>query len=434
MSFSWFPDKPQESSPGPPGPRGGRRSGVLLARILLGALVVALLAGFSAASRASAAGGEVKVDFRGDSIPIRLDELGPPDIPDSSYKLDSGWAVYSGYSLRSLLETASRSAGFQMVSVVSVEIDARPGTRTIARSQIDNGPPIFFGEDGGTSWILPGSAGQPGQLFSFRDSAPVIRVDYGIEFQIGLSASPVTARAGDEVEFKATVSGHPQGDSLTFTWNFGDGSVREEASGRVSHEYKSQGSYQVELEVTGPSGGGSAEVTVQVGKEKRPEGEKGLGDGDKNEDGKKDGKKDGGSAGAGEGKGSGTGTGTGAGSGSGAGTGTGTGSGTGTGTGLAASAGPTDTSSGTSASGPASEVRELPDLEQTEQRQGDQGLVRGFVVDPDEIATAPAVTEPTLVKPDPGGSGIAKAALSATGILILLALGSLTERLVFRRA
>ena len=376
----------------------------------------------------------MKVDFRGDSIPIQLEDLGSPDIPDSSYKLEGNWVTRSGYSLRAVLEAAARSAGFQMISVVSVEIDAKPGTRTIARSQLDNGPPIFFGEDGGTSWILPGSGGGDAQLFAFKDSVPVIRVNYGLEFRVELSAAPPKVHAGDEVQLKARVTGQQPGEKLTYDWDFGDGKVVEGASGKVSHRFAARGSYEVDLEVTAPNGGGLAHTTVQVGKAKKPEKEKeDPGDGKKKDDGK-DGKRRGNGGGEGTGGGSGSGTGNGAGTG----TGSGTGTVNGTGDGSEAGYGPTGTTPENSSSEPAPKQRERPRSRRTTPAQDDQQLVRGFLIDPADFTQGPAPAQadeqPRSGGTDKGGSGVGRAALSFTGVLILLALGGSTERLLFRRA
>jgi hypothetical protein len=323
-----------------------------------------------------------------------------------------------------------------MISVVSVEIDADQGTRTIARSQIDNGPPIFFAEDGGTSWILPGSGGGDAQLFAFKGSVPVIRVNYGLEFQIDLSAAPAKAHVGDQVQFKARVTGQQPGERLTYDWDFGDGKVVEGTSGKVPHQFTTRGTYEVNLEVTGPSGGGLAHTTVQVGKAKKPTKVKDPGDGKKKDDGK-DG--NGGGTGDGDGTGGGSGTGTGNGSGTGTGTGSGTGSGSGTETGDGSETiyGPSSTAPENSASEPTPKHRERPRPERAAPAQDGQQLVRGFLIDPADFTQSPAPAQadeqPTSGGADKGGSGIGRAALSFTGVLILLALGGSTERLLFRR-
>tara|TARA_B100001741_G_scaffold291679_1_gene271991 strand:- start:31 stop:1113 length:1083 start_codon:yes stop_codon:yes gene_type:complete len=54
-----------------------------------------------------------------------------------------------------------------------------------------------------------------------------------------------TVKVGDTVQFSATGSSDPDGDPLTFNWDFGDGDV---ATGQTaSHVYDSQGSFTAEL-------------------------------------------------------------------------------------------------------------------------------------------------------------------------------------------
>jgi len=63
-----------------------------------------------------------------------------------------------------------------------------------------------------------------------------------------ITASPVTIRAGETVDFNATESIDPQDRPLEFEWNFGDGST---ATGEVvSHRYQQAGRFTVTLTVT----------------------------------------------------------------------------------------------------------------------------------------------------------------------------------------
>ena len=56
-----------------------------------------------------------------------------------------------------------------------------------------------------------------------------------------------TVREGDTVTFSAAGSSDPDGDSLTFTWNFGDGNVGMGLT--TSHAYTSTGSFSIALTV-----------------------------------------------------------------------------------------------------------------------------------------------------------------------------------------
>ncbi len=52
--------------------------------------------------------------------------------------------------------------------------------------------------------------------------------------------------------FDGSESSDPDGDSLTYAWDFGDG---ESATGvRAEHTFEAAGSYDVELTVTDPDG------------------------------------------------------------------------------------------------------------------------------------------------------------------------------------
>ena len=64
-------------------------------------------------------------------------------------------------------------------------------------------------------------------------------------------------RAGDEITFNAAGSSDPDGDSLTFTWNFGDGNTGSGLT--TTHSYVQDGEYTVRLTVSD----GSLETTTK---------------------------------------------------------------------------------------------------------------------------------------------------------------------------
>lgn len=432
VSFRSYPDWLRQASAGPPGPVGGYgRSRLARLSLVISALMLAAV--FSPVPQASAAGGEVEVEFHGDSFPIHLDDLGPADKTDKTFKINGLAVPRTGHSLGFILGASAPLAGFEMVRVVSVDVDANPGDRAIPRVKFDD--PIFFGAGGGTTWIMSRGAGLDAEVFNFGASAPVIRVTYGAEYQVGIAATPAEVGAGDEVRFKARIEGAPTGEKLTYKWIFADGTVREESDSEITHRFEKEGSYDVNLEVTGPSGGGTAHFAIQVGKTKKPDKEKGPNDEEeKGGDGNKNGDKKGGSPGPGGG------TGDGGGSGNGAGTGSGTGGGAGNGIGSIAvgpvAPGPAGKGSDGSSPG-ASPEQEMPHPARLAPGQEDLGLVRGVLVDPVAF-TSNSVPDPAPLRlaPDDGGQGgpgIAGPALTTTGILMLLLLGGTAERLVFRR-
>lgn len=63
------------------------------------------------------------------------------------------------------------------------------------------------------------------------------------------AGGPYTAKAGDSVTFSGAASSDPQGETLTYSWDFGDGSAK--ATGVApTHTYSSAGTYTVTLTVT----------------------------------------------------------------------------------------------------------------------------------------------------------------------------------------
>ncbi|RYZ75244.1 MAG: PKD domain-containing protein, partial [Proteobacteria bacterium] len=65
--------------------------------------------------------------------------------------------------------------------------------------------------------------------------------------------------------FDASDSKDPQGQALSFNWDFGDGQKLLSAGGSVSHQYTQEGSYTVHLRVqnaTGASSSAEARITV----------------------------------------------------------------------------------------------------------------------------------------------------------------------------
>jgi glucose/arabinose dehydrogenase len=79
------------------------------------------------------------------------------------------------------------------------------------------------------------------------------------------SAAPTSGPAPLQVAFSGAGSTDPDGDVLTYSWNFGDGSPLEEGVD-VSHAYSGHGSFSAVLTVDDQNGGtSSAAITVIVG-------------------------------------------------------------------------------------------------------------------------------------------------------------------------
>lgn len=93
-----------------------------------------------------------------------------------------------------------------------------------------------------------------------------IRLDFNRPPEARLTlASSGTGVAPLVVLFDASQSSDPDGDLLQYRFDFDDGNIRTGADAKVSHEFASPGSYDVEVRVTDPSGRTStASVTINV--------------------------------------------------------------------------------------------------------------------------------------------------------------------------
>ncbi|MEW5760580.1 MAG: PKD domain-containing protein [Candidatus Thermoplasmatota archaeon] len=63
----------------------------------------------------------------------------------------------------------------------------------------------------------------------------------------------ITVKKGKEITFDASASTDPDNDNLTYTWDFGDGTIEKGA--KVTHKYKKPGNYEVKLTVEDAYGG-----------------------------------------------------------------------------------------------------------------------------------------------------------------------------------
>ena len=81
---------------------------------------------------------------------------------------------------------------------------------------------------------------------------------------MAVAGGPYAGTVGSTVSFSGTGSSDPQGQTLTFAWNFGDGGTGIGAS--TSHTYLAAGAYTVSLTVTNTSGlNNTATVQAIVG-------------------------------------------------------------------------------------------------------------------------------------------------------------------------
>jgi glucose/arabinose dehydrogenase/PKD repeat protein len=81
----------------------------------------------------------------------------------------------------------------------------------------------------------------------------------------GAGATPTSGQAPLPVQFSSTASSDPDGDALTYRWDFGDGSAESSQAG-PSHTYTQNGTYTARLTVSDGRGlTDSATVTIAVG-------------------------------------------------------------------------------------------------------------------------------------------------------------------------
>jgi hypothetical protein len=383
------------------------------------------------APAASAKDGQVTVRAAGtanESVTVRLSDLGGNDINNRTYRLASGPVTISGHSLLRIMEAAdAQSDAIDVDTIPAIEIDRPSGAPiTISGEEMRNpsafrdGPPVFYEDNGATVFVMPGRGNGTGNRYRFNLAPVGITVQSGASFEVGISASRTRIKAGQSIRFSASVSGQSEGERLTYTWSFGDGTTRTTSTARIDHTFRDDGDFPVVVEVSGASGSGQTGVLITVGKSgKKPEKKPGGNEGNN---------------GAGNPAGSGgTGGGTG-GSGSG-GSGFGTGSG-GDGSGAGSSPAPSSAGGSPDPLQPSAPERRKP----SDQTPVD-GLetVTGQLVDP--ASGAPVTGTPQVVEqadPAPesseqGGFGVPGAALTLAGVALLLGLGGFAELRIFSR-
>lgn len=398
-----------------------RRPAVLSAVALAFCLLSSVLAG-----PAFAKDGQVTVRAAGitnASVTVKLSELGTNDINNRNYRLKSGPMGISGHSLLQVMNAAdAQSDEINLATIPAIEID-RPSGGPIRISGKDvrnpsafsDGPPVFYEDNGATVFVMPGSGGGAGSRFRFVGAPVGISISSGASYGVNLSASRTRVKVGQEVSFNVSVTGQDGGETLSFRWRFGDGTVRTTARGRVTHTFRTDGAFPVIVEVTGASGTGQSGILIEVGKVEKPKPKPDEANGlaSQNPDG------NGGTGGSGGGEG-GFGSGFGSGSGS---------SGSGTGSGPPASV----------AAPPAAEPQ---DPEPKPDATPDDGLieVQGRLVDSQTStvvspadASAVESANPAPSGTEQGGFGIPGAAWTLAGVGLLMGLGAFAELRVFSR-
>ncbi|TDV53672.1 ThuA domain-containing protein [Actinophytocola oryzae] len=206
------------------------------------------------------------VDYDYDGNP-RFPELGGGGAPmagpvyryDPALASDRKWpAYYDGKAIfgewnQSKLYTMQVSAdGEQLVDINQL----LTGMSTIRPMDFDFGPD-------GALYLIEWGTGFGGN----NDDSGIYRIDYrsgGRAPVATASGTPTSGQAPLTVQFSSAGSGDPDGQPVTYSWDFGDGGTSTAAN--PSHTFTANGQYNVQLTVTDPDGRtGVANVPVSVG-------------------------------------------------------------------------------------------------------------------------------------------------------------------------
>ncbi|MDB6094044.1 MAG: Por secretion system C-terminal sorting protein [Verrucomicrobia bacterium] len=93
-----------------------------------------------------------------------------------------------------------------------------------------------------------------GTIFAYAPNHPPV---------VAISASTVTPMTGESVQFTSQSPADPDGDDVSFAWNFGDGSPFA-TSAAPTHAFSTPGNYSVTLQVTDTSGATSNATKILV--------------------------------------------------------------------------------------------------------------------------------------------------------------------------
>ena len=184
-----------------------------------------------------------------------------------------------GLSISGLLSLG----GFNPRAVSNISVVGGDGPLiTLTGPEINNPPfpqgPALVSDSGGTTTFFKPARNGAGQSFLVRSvpGTPLeIQVDGGSLLSVEVTATPTTAKVGQPVTLRARVRFAPPGASLTFTWNFDDGSPSESGQ-TVTHAFKYSSDFEPLVQVEGsggsqcsPSCGGPGKVRVQITGETR---------------------------------------------------------------------------------------------------------------------------------------------------------------------
>jgi glucose/arabinose dehydrogenase len=110
----------------------------------------------------------------------------------------------------------------------------------------------------------PSPSGQSLYYTTYAGGGQVRRISHNGTPTAVLGATPTSGSAPLAVSFDGSGSSDPNGDALTYVWDFGDGSSTQTSSPTTTHTYGANATYTASLRVRDPGGLTSTPATVVI--------------------------------------------------------------------------------------------------------------------------------------------------------------------------
>lgn len=228
-------------------------------------------------SPAKAMNGQVKVYTANglQDTTVVLSEIGSPVARGSNYGLSSS---IEGYTIRQILKKAKEqgldSTGVEGFEIARAKLSKGSMSVNSTEANSDAGTPPFFYENEGSTHFVMKKKNSPGFFDDeFASSIPIISFARDSGITVDLNADPLSVDVGDPVRFQATPGNLKAGETVTYSWDFRDGTMKN-GSSSLPHTFKKKGTYYVLVTVTGSSGRrDTASKKIQVGPAPKPKNE-----------------------------------------------------------------------------------------------------------------------------------------------------------------